>query len=126
MGSNNNKTKLQTYLKEFILQFGNSFWPNVELICSGTNEQFCESNLPRSACRLQYLQNKNIEEADSRIILHLDHAVKFDRYSHCFILSSDTDVLILALHFFHGFQKEGLKVFIIFKSNIVNYCNKYD
>lgn len=110
--SGNNKTLLQNYLRSYILLYGKFIWPNVELICSGTIDHSCQSNFSEheDSQRLHPLQRKDIEEADTRILVHVHHAVVAYKCVHVFILTTDTDILVLALHFFHGFQNSGLQV----------------
>ena len=47
------------------------------------------------------------EEADTRIILHLQHAVS-DGHQKALIRTVDSDIVILSVHFYPVFQKAGL------------------
>lgn len=60
------------------------------------------------------LQNFKIEEADSRLILHLSHAVQ-ENFKSAFVLSCDTDVLILLLNYYEYFKSLGLQVIYVLK-----------
>lgn len=117
--SDKNKTLLQKFLRNFILRNGNTLFPGIELVFSATNELCCQTTyLPDNELRIFKLQNKDIEEADTRIMLHINHAV-LEKFTHVFILSTDTDILVLALYFFNKFRENGLKVYK-FKKIIVN------
>lgn len=104
-----NKVILQTYLRNYILQHGDLFWPEVELICSATNAEECQTNLSHSQLVLDMLQNHDIEEADTRMMLHIMHASN-KGHEKIYILSSDTDIVIMALYFLQTFKASGLKV----------------
>ena len=108
--STNNKILLQNFLREYIFHRGQEFWPGIELICSNTNKKLCLSSFPlESSDRLTSLQRQDIEEADSRIIIHVEHAIN-EGTQNILVLSSDTDVLVLLLYFWGEFEKKGLKV----------------
>ena len=50
-----------------------------------------------------------IEEADSRMILHINWSVTFQKYKNFVVLSNDTDVLVLILHYFKQFKLHGIE-----------------
>ena len=50
-----------------------------------------------------------IEEADSRMILHINWSVTFQKYKNFVVLSNDTDVLVLILHYFKQFKHHGIE-----------------
>ena len=83
-------------------------FPGIELIFSATNELSCETTfLPENELRIYSLQNKDIEEADTRIMLHVSRHAVSEEYTYVFILSTDTDILILGLYFFYRLRKTG-------------------
>ena len=55
------------------------------------------------------LLKSSIEEADSRIIPHVNWSVTTMGYKKFVILSNDTDVLVLLLHYFKRFKENGIK-----------------
>uniref|UniRef100_A0ABD2X1Z4 NYN domain-containing protein n=1 Tax=Trichogramma kaykai TaxID=54128 RepID=A0ABD2X1Z4_9HYME len=57
---------------------------------------------------LDILQRSDVGEADFKIILHIQHAA-ISGYKNIFVLSSDTDVVVLALYFFQKFTESNLK-----------------
>ena len=58
---------------------------------------------------LNELQRHNIEEADSRIVVHAMQACK-NGESKIVVLSSDTDVVVLLLHYWMKFEEKNLMV----------------
>lgn len=76
-GSVENKIKLQTYIRKYLLQHANYFWEGVEIICSATNIEPCQSCASaRISSSLDTLQRSDIEEADMRIMIHIAHALR--------------------------------------------------
>ena len=49
------------------------------------------------------------EEADSRIFVHLQHAVEHDCVTTACVLSNDTDIIVIAISFFHQLKLQGLQ-----------------
>ena len=108
--STHNKILLQSYLRKFILINKEKYWPNIEILCSATKEEICKSSSSaRDSLSLSNLQNHEIEEADSRMILHIDHAINENIHS-IIVLSCDTDVLVLLLNYYEYFSSKGLEV----------------
>ena len=70
--------------------------------------------LPES---LEELQRFDIEEADVKIIIHINHAV-LEGYKKVYLLSPDTDVIVLSLYSWENFEKQGLQVKIYTTSYI--------
>lgn len=70
--------------------------------CSTINSSLSKQNL-------EYLQCYHLEEADAKVILHIDHAVQHG-YKNVFVLSSDTDIIVLSMYYFKHFQSNGLQV----------------
>lgn len=68
----------------------------------------CESNIPSDIKNLGILQ-KNIEEQDSRIKLHVFQA-SIIVINTVFVLSSDTDVSRLLLYYWFMFQEKSLLI----------------
>lgn len=103
-GSSQNKILLQKYLRDFI-RYDTTFFCGLELVFSTINESPSMSiNVD-----LQNLKYDNIEEADVKIIVHIDAAIK-QGYTNCYIISSDTDVIVLILYFLKTFKENGLQV----------------
>lgn len=106
----NNKTLLQSFLRSFIFEHKEKYWPNVEILCSATQDELCKSsNHLRENNTLSSLQNYTIEEADSRIIMHPNHAVD-EGYSEIIVITSDTDVFALMVNYFYHLSSRGSKV----------------
>ena len=69
------------------------------MIFNTINEMPCTSyHVEESESFLQTLQRSDIEEADVKIILHVQHAVSRG-FKKTYVISSDTDVIVLLLHF---------------------------
>ena len=96
--SKNNKILLQNFIRKVVLEKSDILWPNTVVICSATNEASCSSNLLIDSHALDLLQRNDIEEADSRIIVHISQACTNSR-TKILVLSSDTDVFVLLLHY---------------------------
>jgi hypothetical protein len=92
-----NKKQLTNFLSEQLFQ--NSLSRNVQFVTAGgfTNVTDFKTNFPIDKHSSDIL-TANHEEADTRIILHALSA-KLSGYSRCIIECSDTDVLILLVHF---------------------------
>ena len=107
-----NKILLQNYLQDFIRQEKKLF-SNYKIIFSTSNDRSCtmSSNQNESDAYLEILQRHDIEEADLKIIIHMNHAVK-EGYTNIYLLSFDTDVIVLSLYFFKTFATYGLQVHI--------------
>ena len=56
------------------------------------------------------------EEADLRIIPHIFHALSVDK-SQIFVLSSDTDVAVLLLHFCAKMKEHGMSELYLCRSH---------
>ena len=107
-GSSENKIMLEMFLKNFLLK--DKTLLNYKLICSTINNDPCTSNnedIDQSF--LQTLQRFDIEEADVKIITHLNHSVN-EGYKNIFLISGDTDVTVLTSYFFKFFKENGLEV----------------
>lgn len=109
-GSSDNKILLQTFLRRYI-ENNNRIFSGLEFVFSTINEIPCAScNLQESQLCLQNLQRNDIEEADIKIILHVQHAV-LQGFKNVYIISSDTDVIVLLLYFWSTFKQHGLQVY---------------
>ena len=103
--SSGNKEKLQLYLRDTVLS-GNSKLSPGSIILSGMgvdeeNMIHCTSESGHNISEL----DKDIEEADLRIIQHILYAIKKGA-ERIVILSNDTDVLVLVLHYMAKFRKK--------------------
>ena len=109
--SSSNKAKLQQLLKNVLLKNAQS---GVDIVVSGTGivgkseveacKAIIDDNDPVEVPDLDI----SIEEADVRIIPHLIHAV-VGGATRAVVLSNDTDVLVLLLHYWKMAHGHGLK-----------------
>ena len=54
----------------------------------------------------------NVEEADERLFIHINHAINTTNVISLLIASSDTDVFVCAIYYYHCvFESSGLKKF---------------
>ncbi len=109
----NNKDKLQKFIRCCILTRGSGcICSDAEIILSGMGT-CADDNVECQSAKLEEITcvpalKYNIEEADLRIIPHILHAVQHG--AECvFVLSNDTDVLVLCLQFWGLFDQQGLK-----------------
>ena len=108
-GSPENKILIQTFLRSYI-EKNEDFFLSQELIFSTINEIPAKSvNPEKSECYLRLLQCSDVEEADVKIMVHSQHAVK-QGFKNIYIISSDTGVIVLALYFWMTFKENGLEV----------------
>ena len=77
-----------------------------------------ESNLYETAESFQILQSDDIEEADSRIIIHIFQSC-YEQINKVFVLSSDTDVFVLLRHYWDTFKSKNLQVFFTHKIYLI-------
>ncbi|KAJ8668266.1 hypothetical protein QAD02_009929 [Eretmocerus hayati] len=111
-GSSQNKILLQKFLRSF-LQTEEKL-SNFELVFSSMNDLPCTSN--NKDLLIDALQCPQIEEADVKMILHVNHAVNHE-IKNIYLLSSDTDVIVLVMHFFKTFSLNGLNTLWIRAGN---------
>ena len=112
--SKNNKTLLHNILREYVLRNCQDIWPNVEVVCSTTGDNYPISTSPSITIDSIFkfkLFCVHLEEADDKIVQHAFHAVKqgFKRFR---VVSFDTDVFVLLLTYFETFKANGLQVII--------------
>ena len=90
---------------------GHSLWPGITLVFStiASHESIGNDMEMMKHPASQYLQRFDIEEADLKIIIHIFHCCLMKRKK-VFILSTDTDVFVLALNFMSKFEAYGLNV----------------
>ena len=67
----------------------------------------------RNSIYLEISQNNQIEEADDKIILHIEHAVN-ENFESIILLSCDADVVVLLLHYYYHFKTKGLQANLTF------------
>ena len=116
-GASENKILLQSFLRHYIEKH-NDFFLGIEIIFSTTNTETCSKiNSDEDDLFLQLIQRNDVEEADEKIMLHINHAVK-SGFTNIYVISSDTDAIVLALYFWTIFKKSGLQV-----SYIINYTS---
>lgn len=108
--SKNNKLKLQSLIHEEALRQAHDLFPNVEITVSQFSgseiAKSCYSSMTGLISENREL-NTNLEEADVKTIPHASHLVKKGLKS-IIVLSQDTDVLILMLHYWDQMQPYGL------------------
>ncbi|KAJ8667307.1 hypothetical protein QAD02_008969 [Eretmocerus hayati] len=104
-GSSENTIFLQKFLRSFIQN--REELSIFELIFSSMNDLPCSSNDGNS--QIDSLECPHIGVADVKIFLHMNHAVSRDS-KNVYLLSSDTDVTVLALYFFENFRQDDLEV----------------
>ena len=109
-GDRDNKILLQNFLKHYILK--NEEFQKYDILFSTINDYPSTSSKQNRCCQsLKNLQRFDIEEADVKIIVHIQHAVS-EGHKNIYLISSDTDVLILSLYFWYNFKCQGLEVTI--------------
>ena len=111
-GSSSNKVKLQSFFAETALKIARE--NNINIVLSGTvvddNVQPCRAYIINHEEHVDIeLLKSSIEEADNRIIPHVNWSVTTMGYKNFVILSNDTDVLVLLLHYFKRFKENGIK-----------------
>lgn len=104
-GSTANKIELQIFLRDFIIKEKN--FSTYVLIFSTINDSPCISNT--ADFNESELKCIKIEEADLKLIVHIDHAVR-SGCTNIYVISADTDVIVLSLYFFKKFTEKSLKV----------------
>ena len=104
--SSENKILLQQFLRTYVQE--KKLFSGFELVFSTINSDYCTSTSNDSDF-LDMLQRNDLEEADLKIIIHSNHAVQ-QKYRNLYVLSSDTDFIVLLLYFFNHFQNNGLQI----------------
>ncbi|KAH3862179.1 hypothetical protein DPMN_006019 [Dreissena polymorpha] len=106
--SGSNKVKLQILLSKWIRQNANNIWPNVELVLSidGIATDCIAVNNGNENC-IESLK-LHVEEGDVRIVPHAINIAKHG-YKRIVLLSNDTDVTVLGLHFWSRLSTNGLE-----------------
>lgn len=107
-GSSENKILLQKFLRNFIASENNVFL-RYQLVFSTMNDLSCGSCNRNIIESLEMLQQEDIEEADVKIMLHIKHAA-MNNYKNVYVISADTDIMVLALYFLQSFMKSDLEV----------------
>ena len=109
--SSKNKELSQLFITEYILQNAQIIWPEIEVVFSTIKNEECISTKLdfQKNVSSSILQRFDIEEADVKIMLHIAQS-SISGNRKILLLSSDTDVLGLALNFWSTFIRYGLKV----------------
>lgn len=94
-----NKTELFAFLADKIVTTNS----NKSIVATKGSEIVCNLDIPNK----DMLAPCNHEEADTRIFVHAMHA-SFTGYRHLTIISSDTDVVVLAISVFSDLQIDTL------------------
>ena len=113
--SPNNKLKLEDFLRSCMMEHFTQNDSDTHVVLSGTVPNGSSDGISpntqsvknRKLSQLADLDS-DLEEADVRIIPHAIQAVR-NGVMLVVILSSDTDVFVLAMHFSHLFVSKGLK-----------------
>ena len=84
-GSSSNKILLQHFLKNYVTL--NADFDEFDIVFSTIDDFPCTA-LKRSVDSIKYLQRFDIEEADVKIMLHMQHAVS-EGYENVYLISSD-------------------------------------
>ena len=109
--NNSNNENLQKLEKEFFINNSIENQRNAVLSgCLSDNEERC---LEAVEVRDEFVFDRadldlDIEEADLRIILHVSKSVSRN-FCNIVVISNDTDVLILLLHYLPQFKENGLQ-----------------
>ena len=106
--SNKNKTNLQ---KAFIKWMINNYNSHKSVYLGGSHDEELAMclHLQNGNAYIVPALNYGHEEADNRIIYHINHAVKVERFSRIIVASGDTDVFICLLYHFSNWKKANLK-----------------
>ena len=113
--SSSKKVKLQNMMENFIIKHIDDKMRSIETVLSGTG---IEGESETTPCQIISVDDpnitsslpdldKDIEEADVRLIPHTLHGVT-SVSSRVVILSNDTDVLVLSVHFWNLLHSHGL------------------
>lgn len=110
--SNSNKRKIQALIHEKAMETAKKCCPDVHVIAS--NMIGCDDQTPclqsfNGTVSMIHQLNLAIEEADERIIPHALHAVTEHGTKRVVVISSDTDVFVLLLHYWEKLKYSGLK-----------------
>ncbi|XP_033212364.1 uncharacterized protein LOC117169963 [Belonocnema kinseyi] len=108
--SETNKQMLQIFLRKYIFLNCNEIWPGVELVFSTIESYECTSTHAhlKKDPSMSTLQRFDLEEADTKMILHINDCC-YEGARNILLLSSDTDILTLALNFWDTFKSNGLQ-----------------
>lgn len=115
--SDKNKESLQIFLRNYILLQSTEVWPGVELVFSTIKSLECistNSHLKKDPS-MSSLQSFDIEEADVKIMLHINDC-SIEGKKNILVLSADTDVVVMILNFWNTFLSNGLQVRLILYS----------
>ncbi len=111
-GSNSNKTKLQHELRHYIKEKQDPLSSGIVVLSAvgvaGKTEMEPCISLKDGKCSPKHDLNVSLEEADVRLIIHINDAAK-DGMKRVVVVSNDTDVLVLCLHFWNEFEEVGLE-----------------
>ena len=110
-GSSENKFFLQMFIRDYVCKQVDL--NQYEIIFSPINDIPCLALNKNLTASFEDLQRFDIEEADVKIMVHLNHSAK-EGFKNIYSISSDTDVIILTLYFFITFCEKGLELIIIF------------
>lgn len=102
-----NKNQLQKFFQTYVLHHQEHF-SRVSVFLSGMTGEEALKIQNGHVTKVPEL-NSAVEEADERIFIHINHAVKTTNVKNLLIASSDTDVFVCAIYYFHSvFKSSGL------------------
>ena len=110
--SPSNKLKLQMFLRSQLVDHVTTEPTNVHIFLSkftGDNVSVNTQSVKEGHLREHPELDSCLEEADVRIFPHALHAIKQCSITRVVVLSNDTDVVVLGLHFYHLFMANGLQ-----------------
>jgi hypothetical protein len=111
LGSSSNKIQLQQFFADTVYQMAKE--NDINLVVSGTvlgeDPQPSRGIINKQEHHDIGLLKSSIEEADGRIIPHIHWSLTSKEYKNFVVLSNDTDVLVLILHYYRLFKQYGIK-----------------
>lgn len=103
-----NKKQLQKFFQTYVMQHQERL-SRVTVFLSGMVEEEALKIHNGHVTKVPELSS-TVEEADERLFIHINHAVKTSNVTTLLIASSDTDVFVCAVYYYHSvFKSGGLK-----------------
>ena len=110
-GSSSNKENLQQFFSDALLQMAKE--NNINIVLSGKvvgqEVQPCRAFIDHQEYSDIEPLKSSLEEADSRVISHLHWSLTCQGIQNFVVLSNDTDVLVLILHYYRQFKDHGIQ-----------------
>ena len=105
-----NKESLQSLCRDFLKGIAKKTKSHIVKSGSVKNDNSivkCVECKPNGLCIERNDLSSNIEEADARIIPHINDALS-NEFTHFIVKSNDTDVFVVLLHYTIHFKERGL------------------